>query len=45
MQVYTFNKTPRKKADGIRNSRATKDKSEIIRIPGIIPAIIPYEQF
>lgn len=43
--IYVFNKTPRKKADGTRNSRTTKDQSEIIRIPGIIPAIISYEQF
>jgi site-specific DNA recombinase len=43
--IYTFNKTPRRKADGTRNNRTTKDESDIIRLPGAIPAIIPYEQF
>lgn len=38
--VYIYNKTAKKDAFGKRNGHAYKDKSEIIRIEGGIPAIV-----
>ena len=42
---YVFNKTAPKSHDGKRNSRKLKDDSEIVRLEGIIPAIIDKETF
>ena len=43
--VYTFNRAAKRKRDGTRNYHATKDPSEIIRIPGGCPALIDKETF
>lgn len=43
--VYIYNKARSKCCDGTRNSRASKDPSEIIRIPDAIPQIISEETF
>lgn len=41
---YVFNRAPRR-LNGKRNWRSKKDESEIISVPGAIPAIIPEEDF
>ena len=43
--IYTFNRAAKRKRDGARNYHATKDPSEIIRIPGGCPALIDRETF
>ena len=43
--IYTFNRAAKRKRDGTRNYHATKDPSEIIRIPGGCPALIDRETF
>ena len=43
--TYVFNKRSSKDPLGVRNNRRFKDESEIIRIPGAIPAIIELELF
>lgn len=43
--IYTFNRAAKRKRDGSRNYHATKDPSEIIRIPGGCPALIDKETF
>ena len=43
--TYVFNKRSSKDPLGVRNNRRFKDESEIIKIPGAIPAIIDQELF
>jgi site-specific DNA recombinase len=43
--IYTFNRRMSRSIDGKRNNRSRKDDSEIIRIPGGIPQIVPTELF
>lgn len=43
--VYIYNRSAKKDAFGKRNSHATKDESEIIKIEGGIPQIISKEVF
>lgn len=43
--VYTFNRRQARSIDGKRNNRSRKDDSEIIRIPGGIPQIVPTDLF
>ncbi len=43
--VYTYNKSSSQDELGRRNSHKTKDNSEIIRIPGGVPAIVDQKTF
>ena len=43
--IYTYNKRTGKNAIGERNSHSYKDDSEVIRIPGGIPAIVDEHTF
>ena len=43
--IYTFNKRASRGKNVKRNSRKTKDESEIIKLPGVLPAIIEKEKF
>ena len=43
--IYTYNKRTGKNAIGERNSHSYKDDSEVIRIPGGVPAIVDEHTF
>ncbi|MCF7930457.1 MAG: recombinase family protein [Acholeplasmataceae bacterium] len=42
---YVYNRIPKRKPDGSRNSHIMKPESEIVRIPEAVPAIIEDEVF
>ena len=45
MGIFTFNQYVKRLPNGKRASRVKKDESEIIRIPGGMPAIVPEKTF